>query len=248
MKKKLIVSLDEKNIALLLVGGKALNLAKLKQAGFNVPDGFVITTETRGKITNELKKMILVNFKHLGVKKVSVRSSATVEDRHWASFAGQFDSYLGVTEKELMKNIKKCFASATNERILAYLKFKKISPRAVKMAVIIQTMVFAEKGGVIFTADVFRQRKSVMVIEAAQGLGENVVSGLVNPERVMVEKKSGGIVERHLIDGPILTEKEIKELTKIAVKIEDFYRSPQDIEWAIMEDKIYILQSRPITR
>lgn len=245
--KKLIVTFAEKTLTPSLVGGKALNLAKLKRAGFNVPAGFVITTAAEGKITDKLKKLILMNFEKLGVEKVSVRSSATVEDMYWASFAGQFDSFLGVTKEKLLPTIKKCFASKNSQRVRAYLKFKKIAPPKVKMAVIVQVMVFAQKGGVIFTTDVFRQRKGVLVIEAAQGLGENVVSGLVNPERIMVEKASKGIIERHFINGPILTEGEIKRLTTLAVKIEKIYGFSQDIEWAIMKNKIYILQSRPIT-
>lgn len=248
MKKKLIVWFNDGQLSPHLVGGKAANLAKLKKAGFNVPPGFVITTLANGRITNKLKKEILANFKKLGVAKISVRSSATVEDMDWASFAGQFDSFLGVTEKKLLGAIKKCFASATSERALAYLKFKRVSPAIVKMAVIVQAMVFADKGGVIFTEDIFRQRPEVLIIEAAKGLGENVVSGLVNPERLMVNKKTKAVIERQAVDGPVLTEKEIKNLTAIALKIEKFYGSPQDIEWAIMRGKIYILQSRPIIK
>jgi len=116
------------------------------------------------------------------------------------------------------------------------------------MAVIIQEMIFAKKGGVVFTRDIFHQRKGVLVIEAAKGLGETVVSGLVNPERVMVMKDTGVIIERHLVNSPVLIEKEIKDLTKMAKRIERLYQSPQDIEWAIWKNKIYILQSRPITR
>ena len=93
-----------------------------------------------------------------------------------------------------------------------------------------------------------------MVIEAAQGLGEKVVSGLVNPERVIVDKKAAPSSCAQALpggcggDGPVLTEEEIKTLTATALKIENFYHSAQDIEWAMMKNKLYILQSRPITK
>ncbi len=254
MKKRLIVQLDEKKLiqfaasqAHQLVGGKAWNLIRLKNWGLNVPQAFVITTEAQGKITGEVKRLILKNLTNLDTEKLAVRSSATVEDTQLASFAGLFESYLGVSKKELVAAIEKCFSSITNERVRIYCGYKKISLADIKMAVIVQEMIFAEKGGVIFTEDVFRNDKDVLVIEAAKGLGEKVVSGLVNPERLMISKETKTVVERQAIDGPVLTEKEIKDLTIIAIKIEELYQLPQDIEWAIMQNKIFILQSRPIT-
>ena len=254
MKKKLIVYLDDKNLirqsseqVRQLVGGKAWNLIRLKNWGLNVPQAFVITTEAQGKITGEVKRLILENLTNLDTKKLAVRSSATVEDTELASFAGLFESYLGVSKKELVTAIEKCFSSITNERVRIYCGYKKISLANIKMAVVIQEMIFAEKGGVIFTEDIFRQNKDILVIEAAKGLGEKVVSGLVNPERLMVSKETKTVVERQAIDGPVLTEKEIKALVEIAAKIEALYQSAQDIEWAIMDNEIFILQSRPIT-
>lgn len=248
MKPKLIVHLDESNLTSQLVGGKAMNLAKLKKASFNVPNAFIITTQAEGKITAKLRDLIFENLKKLKTKKLAIRSSASCEDASLASFAGQFESYLSVTQKNLIEAIKKCWASVNNERVSAYCSYKNIPISAIKMAVIIQEMIFAEKGGVIFTENVFHQQKDVLIIEAAKGLGEKVVSGLVNPERTIIAKKNGEVIEKQSADGKVLTDKEVKELINVALKIEKLYRSPQDIEWAIMKNKIYILQSRPITR
>lgn len=248
MNRRLIVYLDESALVKDLVGGKAFNLAKLKKAGFNVPNAFVITTEARGKMTKELKDLIFKNLGNLKTKKFAVRSSATCEDVRLTSFAGQFESYLAISQKDLIKDIKKCWASTTKERVLAYCQYHNISPLTIKMAVIIQEMVFAEKGGVIFTKDVFQGREGILVIEAAKGLGERVVSGIVNPESIFISKDTGKIVQKQSGDGQVLSQREIKELTDMALEIEKFYGYPQDIEWAIEKGKIYILQSRPITK
>lgn len=247
LKKREILWLNQiKNEDLSLVGGKALNLAKLKNQGFNVPNAFVITTQARGEISPHAKK-ILENFKKLNSKRVAVRSSATCEDKPGVSFAGQFESYLSVKKDSLLQKVKKCWTSAHNPAALAYARCQGVSPEAIKMAVIVQEMIFAEKGGVIFTRDIAKNDSDHLVIEAARGLGENVVSGIVNPERIVVDKKSGKLIEKETPEGKVLTKKEIQKLAKIGIEIEKLYHSPQDIEWAIMKGKIYILQSRPIT-
>lgn len=247
---KLIVTLDEINLASHneLIGGKAMNLIKMKKRGFNVPHAFIITTAAMGKMDRQMKDLIFKNLKSLKTDKVAVRSSATCEDTETASFAGQFESCLSVSKENLIRAIKKCWASISGERVLAYCQYKNISVSDIKMAVIVQEMIFAEKGGVIFTENVFQNNKDILMIEAAKGLGEKVVSGLVNPERILIDKKTRAILEKQSADGEVLAQKEIKELTDIALKIEELYRSSQDIEWAIMKKKIYILQSRPITK
>ncbi len=198
-------------------------------------------------IPKALVKEIKTAFKNLGVKKVAVRSSATCEDMPGASFAGQFESYLGVKGKDLLGSIKKCWASVYTLGAVNYIIYSSIPLDAVKMAVLVQEMVFAEKGGVIFTKDVVKNDLNRLVIEAAKGLGERVVSGLVNPERVVLSKRTKKVIEKQSPNGEVLTNKEIRELSAVALKIEKLYHCPQDIEWAIMKNKIYILQSRPIT-
>ncbi len=249
---KLIVTLDEirplVGQARQLIGGKALNLAKLKQAGFNVPNALIITTTARGKMDNKLKKEISEHLKSLKDSRFAVRSSATVEDSEIASFAGQMESYLSTPAPAIFTTVEKCWQSLRSERVRLYCQQRQVNFLTIKMAVIIQEMIFAEKGGVIFTENIFQHHQDELMMEAAQGLGEKVVSGLVNPERIIVKKTSKQIVSRHLINGPILTDKEVTQLVEIALKIEALYRQPQDIEWAIMKNKIYLLQSRPITK
>lgn len=238
---------NEKNLQPELVGGKAWNLIKLIQAGLDVPYFFIITTNAFNSSSFYPEEEILENFNKLASPHVAVRSSATCEDKTDSSFAGQFESYLGISRGKLMENIKKCWLSAKNERAINYAKNHHFPLSSIKMAVIIQKMIFAEKGGVVFTKNVFENKENQLIIEAAAGLGENVVSGLVNPERIIVNKNSGEIIEQDSPERKVLTLKEIKDLTRIALKIEEFYRCPQDIEWAIKKGKIYVLQSRPIT-
>lgn len=244
---KNIVWSNETNMEPALVGGKAWNLIKLSRNGFNVPKFFVVTTAAFNSSSFYLEEEILENFIKLKSPHVAVRSSATCEDNQNSSFAGQFESYLGIPRGKLIEAVKKCWASVKNERVLNYVKYHHLNHETIKMAVLIQEMIFAKKGGVIFTQDIFENDLNHLIIEAASGLGEKVVSGLVNPERVIVNKKTGKIVEKESPEGEVLTIKEIRELAALALKIERFYQSPQDIEWAIKEKKIYILQSRPIT-
>ena len=159
MRKRLIVWLSERDLKSDLIGGKAFNLAKLKRAGFNVPAFFIITTKADGKMSGQLKKQIFQNLKKLKTPNFAVRSSATCEDKNLASFAGQFESYLGVGKKDLIKAVRKCWDSVKKDRVLIYCASKKIDPKQIKMAVVVQEMIFAEKGGVIFTEDIFRQKK-----------------------------------------------------------------------------------------
>lgn len=238
---------NEKNIKLEEVGGKAWNLVKLARAGFDIPYFFVITTNVFNFSSFSLEEEILENFNKLKSPHVAVRSSATCEDKTDSSFAGQFESYLGISKGKLMENVKKCWLSAKNERAKNYAQNHNFSLSSIKMAVIIQKMIFAEKGGVVFTQNVFENDLNHLIIEAASGLGEKIVSGLVNPERIIANKNSGEIIEKDSPEGKVLTTKEIKDLIKIAKKVEKLYHSHQDIEWAIKKGKIYVLQSRPIT-
>lgn len=244
---KLVVNINEENLDLKLVGGKALNLVELKKAGFAVPHALVVTTEADEKMDKVLEEEIFLKLASLKSEKFAVRSSATVEDAKEASFAGQFESFLGVGKENLIEAVKKCWQSKYKQRVTFYCAFKKIPLALVKMAVLIQEMIFAEKGGVIFTCDIFHKRKNIILIEAAKGLGEKVVSGLVNPERITMEKESQKIREKTSPTGEVLQAEEIKQLTAIALKTEQLYHLPQDIEWAIKDNKIYILQTRPIT-
>lgn len=269
-----------------IIGGKAYHLAQLKTEGFNVPKGFVVTTQAfdysieennlttliekltlarnqkflgkicsqlqkeiiKGKIPSDLKKEILETFKIVKFVEFAVRSSASCEDSAATSFAGQFESYLNIAPDKLLHFIKVCWASIYTERVIAYSSVNKIPLYSVKMAVLVQEMIEPDKAGVIFTKNVISDDDSCLVIEASKGLGEKVVSGTVIPDRFVMAKKSLGIISQKLKGKKsILTKREIKKLARIGKRIEKLYKKPQDIEWAIKNRKIFILQARPIT-
>lgn len=244
---KNIIWPNDKEITRELVGNKAWNLTQLFKYGFKVPKFFVITAQVFALDSFYLEEEILKNFDKLKSPHAAVRSSATCEDSQNSSFAGQFESYLAIPKEKIIETVKKCWASTKSPRVLSYATHHNINPSSIKMAVTIQEMIFAKKGGVIFTQDIFKNDLNHLIIEAASGLGEKIVSGLINPERVVVNKKTGLVIEKDSPEGEVLTQREIGELVRMALKIEKNYHSPQDIEWAIGGGKIYILQSRPIT-
>jgi len=222
---------------------------------------------TKQAIPNKLRILILENYMKLDGF-VAVRSSAVAEDLKQASFAGQQASFLNVKGKYLVKYIKECWASFYNSRAIIYRERNKFS-HAPSMAVVIQKMINAKKSGVIFTVNPVNKNKNEMIIESIFGLGEAIVSGIVTPDHYAIEKKNLKIVKEIINEKKIaifrangknktikldakkanlktLNFNELKQLAKEALKIEKYYKKPMDIEWAI-DDKLYILQARPIT-
>lgn len=196
----------------------------------------------------------------------AVRSSATAEDLPFASFAGQQDTFLNVPVDEIAGAVHNCFASLYTERAVEYRKNNNVDNAM--MCVIIQQMVFSEASGVLFTADPVSGKRHIELIEAVFGLGEAMVSGLVTPDYYTYNKKKASLVERKLsykniailplkeggtvtVDintaKQVLQNSQIIELAQLGEKLEQHYGSPQDVEWAIQDNKIYILQTRPIT-
>lgn len=254
-----------------LVGGKAASLGEMLRAGIPVPPGFVITTDAfRAGMTGELEQEITEAYETLGVQRVAVRSSAVAEDSKDASWAGQLESYLNVTKDGLIEAVEKCWSSINSERAKSYADEHNVSKDQRAVAVVIQVMVDSEISGVMFTANPVSGNRDEVMFEAAYGLGEMIVQGMVTPESIVINKKTNRIISRaqhrqitqliyksgkntevpvkkELQDKNILTQAQIKKLSKIADKIEHHYAAPQDIEWAISENKIYIVQSRPIT-
>ena len=201
---------------------------------------------------------------------VAVRSSAAAEDLAGASFAGQQDTFLNVKGKEdLLHNIKMCFASLFTSRATYYRNKKGFKHDQVSLAVVVQKMIDSDKSGVIFSKDPSYNNENV-IIEAVWGLGEGIVSGKVTPDRYVVSKDFN-ILEKTIADKKIaltrdsgggkaivklreekskhqvLKDHEIEKLAEIAIKLEEHYGKPQDIEFAIEDDEIYIVQTRPIT-
>ncbi|SFR47776.1 phosphoenolpyruvate synthase [Halogeometricum limi] len=202
---------------------------------------------------------------------VAVRSSATAEDLPDASFAGQQETFLNVQEDELIERVKECWASLFSQRAIYYRNRKGFPHRDVDIAVVVQEMVDAEKSGVMFTSHPSTGEPRI-IIEAAWGLGEAVVSGSVSPDNYVVDRTSGEVetatvadkkmmmvkdaetgqtVEREVGDDKrskrVLDEDEIARLVELGERVEDHYGEPQDVEWAIYEGDVYMLQSRPIT-
>lgn len=204
---------------------------------------------------------------------VAVRSSATAEDTGQFSFAGMFESFLNVQgDEELIGVVRKCWASTFSARVLFY-RVKQGLPRAMSVGVVVQMMVDSEKSGVMFTVDPTSPDTQRMVIEAAWGLGEVVVLGQVSPDRYVVEKTGLHLLEKavgrkaffltrepttgqnvrvDLTSDPrsqaqVLTDAEVRALGDLGRRVEKHYGTPQDIEFAIDADRIYLTQSRPIT-
>ena len=211
-------------------------------------------------------------YHKLGAKYAAVRSSGTAEDLPGHSFAGQYDTYLGISNStNCVETVKKCWASLWTLRAYEYRERNGFDHLTINMAVIVQELIEADTSGVMFTADPVKNSRSSVVIEACFGLGEALVSGKVTPDRFVVSKKRFKVlsstisekkIERTINRSGLVEEKSIPEerssvccldkkhavkLAKIAQKIEAEFGSPQDIEWAIHKKKIFLLQSRPIT-
>ncbi len=200
----------------------------------------------------------------------AVRSSATAEDLPTASFAGQQDTYLNIVgQQAILKHISKCWASLFTERAVMYRLQNGFDHRQVQLSVVVQKMVFPQVAGMLFTADPVTSHRKVVAIDASFGLGEALVSGLVNADTYkvrngkMIEKKistkklaiyalqNGGTKEQEIEperqNKQALTDEQILRLERIGRKIEAHFGCPQDIEWCLVSDTFYIVQSRPIT-
>lgn len=200
----------------------------------------------------------------------AVRSSATAEDLPTASFAGQQDTYLNISgEEAILKHISKCWASLFTERAVIYRLQNGFDHRKVRLAVVVQKMVFPQVAGIVFTADPVTANRKVVSIDASFGLGEALVSGLVNADSYKVRNgkisekkistkklavyalKDGGTKEQEIEperqNRQALTDEQIVQLERIGRKIEAHFGGPQDIEWCLVDDTFYIVQSRPIT-
>ncbi|MEV5208626.1 rifamycin-inactivating phosphotransferase [Micromonospora sp. NPDC053740] len=200
----------------------------------------------------------------------AVRSSATAEDTPTASFAGQQDTYLNVVGPEaILRHVSRCWASLFTERAVIYRLRNGIDHRTVQMAVVVQQMVFSDAAGILFTADPVTGNRTVATVDASFGLGEALVSGLVNPDvftvrdgevvagtvaakqRAVTALPGGGTrevaIEAQRQEQPALTQAQVLRLVQLGRRIEAHFGRPQDIEWCLVDDDFQIVQSRPIT-
>ena len=204
-------------------------------------EGVAIPEDVAAAITRELAR--------LGEKAAyAVRSSATAEDSPTTSFAGQHDSYLDVVgPTATLQRISLCWASLFTERAVTYRLRNGIDHRRVQMAVVVQRMVVPQAAGILFTADPLTSNRKLASVEATFGLGEALVSGRVKPDVFTV--RDGEIVARAVAtkQQAALTDAQVVRLTQLGRRIEAHFGWPQDIEWCLVDDDFYIVQSRPIT-
>ena len=200
----------------------------------------------------------------------AVRSSATAEDLPSASFAGQQDTYLNVVgPAAILQHVSRCWASLFTERAVTYRLRNGFDHRKVHMAVVVQQMVFAQAAGILFTADPVTSNRKVVSVEATFGLGEALVSGLVNADaykvrdgeviaktiatkQLAIQARPGGGTQEQAIgparqQEPALTDAQVVRLAQLGRQIEEHFGHPQDIEWCLVDDDFQIVQSRPIT-
>ena len=223
-----------------------------------------------GKMPEDLEAAIRAAYAEFENKPVAVRSSATAEDLPDLSFAGQQDTYLNVIGvAQLLEAVINCWSSLWTARAIGYRIRNGIDHNEAALAVIVQEMIQSEASGVLFTANPLSGLRSETVIDATWGLGEALVSGQVEPDHYVVDtsadrlltktlgakkistrgKMGGGVeVVEELADSrQAIADDQILALAKLGQQIQQEYGFPQDIEWALAEDKLYILQSRPIT-
>ena len=230
------------------------------------------------EVPEEIEREILQKYQELCRERgrenipVAVRSSATAEDLPGASFAGQQDTYLNVTRKNLLDSVKKCWSSLFTPRAIVYRKEKGFSHDDVLISVAVQELIFSRSSGVMFTIEPVSGAQDKIVINASPGLGEAVVSGQVTPDEYVIGKGTLHIEEKHVVkkerqiisdkkggtkwvsvpqelrDGQAITDAEIVRVAQYGIEIEKHYGVPQDIEWAVDDmGRIFILQARPET-
>ncbi|HET6232050.1 MAG TPA: rifamycin-inactivating phosphotransferase [Longimicrobiaceae bacterium] len=221
-------------------------------------------------IPDDLAAAIIRPLARLGEQAYAVRSSATAEDLPTASFAGQQDTYLNVVGRAaILRHVSRCWASLFTDRAVTYRLRNGVDHRKVHMAVVVQRMVFPQAAGILFTADPVSGNRKVASVEASFGLGEALVSGLVNADVYKVRdgevvagavgtkrlailaSPAGGTHEQAIEPGrqeqAALTDAQVVRLAQMGRRIEAHFGRPQDIEWCLADDDFQIVQSRPIT-
>jgi rifampicin phosphotransferase len=226
-------------------------------------EGIVIPDDLAAAITGALARL----GEHAAF---AIRSSATAEDLPTASFAGQQDSYLNVVgPAAIVQHVSRCWASLFTERAVTYRLRNALDHRKVHMAVVVQQMVFPDAAGILFTADPVTSNRKVASVEASFGLGEALVSGLVNADvykvrdgeivakavatkQLAIDASPAGGTQEQAIEPerkeqPALTDAQVVRLAQLGRRIEAHFGRPQDIEWCLVDDDFQVVQSRPIT-
>jgi pyruvate,water dikinase len=264
------------------LGNKGKFLLLMKQEGFNVPDGFVLDSDTYdetikgepekiieeavsklnkdnvkqtseglndlfgkiklpGNISSEIKSLLKAD------KLYAVRSSGTKEDLDEFSFAGQYQTFLNTKPEDVEERVIDCYKSMFSEIILSYLVNRKIDTNDLKMSVVVQEMVQSDKSGICFTIDPVTGNDKTMLIEVSEGLGEDIVSGKTVPEQYYYNWYDNKETDRKS-DNKLISEANVEKYAKVFASIQQKFGYPCDIEFAIKDDELFILQSRRITK
>ncbi|MHC1740322.1 MAG: PEP/pyruvate-binding domain-containing protein [Anaerolineaceae bacterium] len=256
--------IDEK-IDAVLSGLKSTDAQELEDASQRIRSAF-----TAGSISDDMKFEILSAFEKMGGKAAAVRSSATAEDLPELSFAGQQDTFLNILSNDaLISKVIECWSSLWTARAIGYRLRQHVSQNDIALAVVVQQMVESDTSGVLFSANPLSGLRSETVIDATLGLGEALVSGLVEPDHYVVDTLTNEIrlkqigskklsiratagdgtrqINEKAGEKQALTDEQILALAEMGKRVQAHFGSPQDIEWAFSGDKLFLLQSRPIT-
>jgi len=246
------------------VGAKAANLGELLHAGFPVPDGFALTTQAFDRFVNvnmlsetnspeqvavaplppDVADALRAAVTPLDGTQLAVRSSGVAEDLAGASFAGQYETILGVHGYDALADaVRQCWASAFSARVAAY-KSNQGQATNADMAVLVQRLIPADAAGVAFTANPVNGNRNQAVVSAVRGLGERLVSGNASPDEWIV---SGQEATRTSAPENAINAAQAREVAEMARRAAAHFGSPQDVEWAIADGKLFMLQARPIT-
>lgn len=259
-----------------LAGGKGGSLARLFQAGFPVPAGFVILpsafdgTDLTPQAWAEAQQQLADLRAGDPEVSLAVRSSALSEDSAKASFAGEFETVLNVqSDEEIRTAIGTVYRSRSSERVRAYSQGRGIDAEH-EIAVVIQQLVKADSSGILFTANPVNGQRDQIVLTATWGLGEAIVGGMVTPDTLIIHKQTRAILTREIADKQVMTvplahgtreqpvpenkrraavlsDGQVGELVRLGIEIEALYGFPMDIEWVCSGQKVWIVQARPIT-
>lgn len=224
-------------------GAKAFHLAKMKKAGFTIPDGFVVSSQAFGEfyltntpVSEQLKEEISIALDKVGAKRFMVRSSAIGEDGAEASFAGQLESFQCTNNiNDIVEKLRQCWASYSKDNVKAY--ESKSGKKLAGMGVVIQKLIEAEYSGILFTRNPVDDTE--MLLEYVEGHGDKLVSGQVTPTSYTYSRSGKEPTKILPFD--------FSEGLKTAKALEQLYQTPLDIEWVIERGCFYLVQARPIT-